>query len=695
MSEMPLFGLLIIERAPFDFGDFPGLLQAWLQDAGGFAMVGLLIYMLYALTQPQDQSESTKYRAGVNVWMLAMTVLAIICYVGFALFFFSNRGVDTLNVQAIPDTPSAYVKYEPPKFSTQLQPLALMLGGLFAMLGFGQPFVSSLARIRFSRFYALAKLSFKEAIRNRYLWAFAVFLIPFLFPLNWFFQTKAEDELRLSVEISSGLMSILVLFVSALIGSFAIPNDIKNQNIYTIVSKPVQRFEIVIGRFLGYMALMTAALLVMATISWVFIYFNKVDEKAKDETFKARVPIRGTMEYRSQRGQIKGVDVGNEFNYRKYIAGSEKTSSRAVWSFNDLPANLGDGASQSYIPCEFEFDIYKMTKGEENRGVFVNMRICSWQCGQTAPTPEQKGQAYWNWSDPNKKAAYDQRATELIKALPQATTTFQQENPGLILGTARPPEPGQEPTPEWLAVNTLAREFGFYELTSREIYDYTPERIGVPTGLFENANEPRPESQSPDQPLPPEVKVYVKCLTAGQLLGVAEGDLYILEGEKSFVENFFKAIFGLWCRVCIVLGLSIVLSTYLTGIVTFLGTLFLYGSAFFTDHIKDLASSNSYVGGPARAMSQLLNAEQSTVQLDARNPITRLAEGFDNIYSWVIRRIINLVPDVEAFSWTSYISEGFNIPFEALVMNLVLTVGYLLPWFVLGFYLLRSREVAA
>jgi hypothetical protein len=29
-----------------------------------------------------------------------------------------------------------------------------------------------------------------------------------------------------------------------------------------------------------------------------------------------------------------------------------------------------------------------------------------------------------------------------------------------------------------------------------------------------------------------------------------------------------------------------------------------------------------------------------------------------------------------------------------LVLNLIVTVAYVLPWFVLAFYLMRSREVA-
>ena len=40
-------------------------------------------------------------------------------------------------------------------------------------------------------------------------------------------------------------------------------------------------------------------------------------------------------------------------------------------------------------------------------------------------------------------------------------------------------------------------------------------------------------------------------------------------------------------------------------------------------------------------------------------------------------------------------SEGFNVNTEYLVVNLLVTFGYLLPWAVLAYYLMKSREVAA
>ena len=122
---------------------------------------------------------------------------------------------------------------------------------------------------------------------------------------------------------------------------------------------------------------------------------------------------------------------------------------------------------------------------------------------------------------------------------------------------------------------------------------------------------------------------------------------------------------------------------------------FLFLAGYAGEHLTDMASGQSFVGGPFRSMNQILNAQQATTQVDETNPLARAAEGLDQGFAWLVRRFLNVVPDVYAYSWTDFVQEGFNIPFESLVMNLVVMVGYLLPWFILGYYLMRSREVAA
>jgi hypothetical protein len=685
MSGSPLFGLLILDRDPFVFRDFPGLLQAWLQDAGGFAMLGLAVYLLYALRTPPEQAESAKHRAGVTPFMLLMAVLAILCYAVFGFLLFTGRGPDTTNFSMMQADPNAFVKYTAPKFAAQPQPLALMFGGLFALLGIGQPFAQSLGRVRFRRIWALTKLGFKEAVRSRVFWVFLIFLIIFLFPAKWFFPIKPEDELRSTVAISSLAMNILLLFTAALLAAFSIPNDIKNQNIYTVVTKPVERFEIVLGRFVGYTFLMTLALLGMTLVSYVLIAAAGVDPKAREETYKARVPVRGGLSFASRRGEIEGVNVGREFDYRRYIAGDPSSTQRAIWAFDGLPAQVS--GAQEYVPLEFTFDIFRMTKGEENRGVDLAIRVVSWQAPQLPPSDPADKSGTWQWAQPEKRQQYQDEARELLARLPGRAGQGEQ-NPESVLALARPG------SPEWGVVNQLAEKYGFYEVSGKEIFDYHPDSIPVPVGLFKNAVASAPKAE-PGKPAPPLVQVYVKAETRSQMVGMAEGDLYFIEGERPFAENYFKAAFGLWCRVAIVIGLAVCCSTYLAGVISFLCAGFLFLAGYAGEHLTDMASGQSFVGGPFRSMNQILNAQQATAQVDETNPLARAAEGLDQGFAWLVRRFLNVVPDVYAYNWTNFVQEGFNIPFESLVMNLVVVVGYLLPWFILGYYLMRSREVAA
>jgi hypothetical protein len=67
----------------------------------------------------------------------------------------------------------------------------------------------------------------------------------------------------------------------------------------------------------------------------------------------------------------------------------------------------------------------------------------------------------------------------------------------------------------------------------------------------------------------------------------------------------------------------------------------------------------------------------------------------DEAFRWFLRRFLNLIPDVDLFDWTEHVAEGFDIAVSDLGLNLLLLAAYLVPWFVLAYYLMRSREVAA
>ena len=673
-----LFGILQLDRGePLGYANVLGLVQAWFQDAGGFAALGLIVYLLYAFSVPTDKSQSERLRVPVSRWMLTMGLLSAVVYAGVLVLLILGKG-------GAPEPPPPAlgmpVVREAPTFHRELRPLLLTVAGIFALCAIGEPFVRDLIKVRGRRLWALAKLGFKEALRFRIHWVLlALVFLPFAVRSIWMSTTKPVDEFRVLVVYVTFWYSICLLVSALLISSFSLPNDIKNFTIHTVVTKPVERFEILVGRFLGYAGLMTLALIGMTIINVVMINTSTIDPSAVEESAKARIPIRGKLQFTARKSDFQGVDVGKEFNYRRYITGHPLSPERGIYQFAAIPGDMLKPAGDA-VPVEFTFDVFKMTKGVENEGVPVTFRIVTHNAPQTQPRQDQRGE--WQWGElpgeargrgEERKRAYEND----LAALPKGTIT------------AKPGSSG------WAAVNQLAETHGFYEIRDKQVFDYTVMSVEIPAGLFRNAAKGDPGFLDEKKTIPrPRLSIYVKCESPGQMLGMAEPDLYLLEANQSFTFNIIKGMVGLWCQLCILIGLAIACSTYLSGVLSLLIAAGIFLLGFASDHISDIALNRNVGGGPLQTISQIVQVQQPTAPFGDSSG-AKVVLAIDHFWAWVVRRIQNVIPDVESFSWTNFVSEGFNINGEYLIINVLMMVGYLLPWAVLAYYLLKSREVAS
>src|SRR5262249_59138311 len=103
-------------------------------------------------------------------------------------------------------------------------------------------------------------------VRSRVVLIFGAMALIFLFA-DWFVPYKPENQVRNYVRVLYWSMTPLFLMTASLLGSFGIPTDVKSQAIHTIVTKPVEKFEIVLGRFLGYAVLITLGLAAVTGVS--------------------------------------------------------------------------------------------------------------------------------------------------------------------------------------------------------------------------------------------------------------------------------------------------------------------------------------------------------------------------------------------------------------------------------------------
>lgn len=664
-----LFAVMEFEKAPVSFGDIPKLLLSWFQDAGGFAFVGLILWILYVMLTSSPAAVGSR-RSLISKFMGTTAVVALIGYLVFgglslAVMLDQQKKLDQgLIPKPPPNSRGPIVMPETPL--SHARDWALAVAGAFALMAFCEPFFRDLFQIRLRRVYALAKLSFKESVRARVVWVFLLLLIPFLFPVSWFHKGKTEDELKSIVAVSFFCEAVLMLVMGAVLVSFSIPNEVRRQTIQTVVTKPVERFELVAGKVLGYMAILTIALFAAASLNLIFISTSNISEEARQESMKARMPVYGHLDFRSssardQKTPFEGIDVGREYSYRKFIAGGDKTPYRAVWQFSASTGTLKSLADQQAVPCEFAFDVFRTTKGTENRGVLCSFYLQSWK---------------WDPHNPNLEKEY----TDAIRA------AF--GSPRNILPPS--PERADEQTKAlWEKANKIAEKFGRFDWLSIPVVDYHTQKFYFPPGLLKNALEGNPQDKNS-----PRLMVEIKCESPTQFIGVAPYDLYLLEAEGSFWLNFFEGQVGLWCWLWLVVTIGAAASTYLAGVISLLLVIALFIAGLFKDFLQSLVEGTNVGGGPSEALIKLVTGDVPNSQL-SDSALNKTAQYIDVGFRWGLNRIFNIIPDVSRYDWSEFVEQGFSIRPEFLIMNCLFLAGYLLPWAVAAYYLMRSREIAA
>ncbi len=123
--------------------------------------------------------------------------------------------------------------------------------------------------------WTIAKTTIGDAMRKKILQIFLVVAIALIvmslsFSQNLSFSSRegSSVDLQLVKSFGLGLMAIAGALISIVMGVSLIPQEIERRTIYTILSKPVKRYEFIIGKFLG--AILTLAINI-ALMGLVFI----------------------------------------------------------------------------------------------------------------------------------------------------------------------------------------------------------------------------------------------------------------------------------------------------------------------------------------------------------------------------------------------------------------------------------------
>ncbi len=134
--------------------------------------------------------------------------------------------------------------------------------------------------------WIFTQLTIREAQRRKILWVGLLMGIGFLLLFGTGFHyimiemeghaSPMEERTIIGVLLTAGLYSvnILVVLMAVLISVTAVSGEIDSHTIDVLVTKPVRRWEIILGKWFGFAILLTVYILLLAGGLMLIVYFR-------------------------------------------------------------------------------------------------------------------------------------------------------------------------------------------------------------------------------------------------------------------------------------------------------------------------------------------------------------------------------------------------------------------------------------
>lgn len=116
-----------------------------------------------------------------------------------------------------------------------------------------------------ARVNAIASNTLLELVRLKVFYFLLLFALVIIGSAGFtsIFDFQFQEQFQILKDVSLGAMSVFTLLLSVLATAMMLPKEIEDRTLYTILAKPVPRFEYLLGKLLGVFLLLLISTLVM------------------------------------------------------------------------------------------------------------------------------------------------------------------------------------------------------------------------------------------------------------------------------------------------------------------------------------------------------------------------------------------------------------------------------------------------
>ncbi len=121
---------------------------------------------------------------------------------------------------------------------------------------------------------AIALNTFKEAVRDRILYAILVFALVMLAGTVILVTVSVGGEEKIIKDIGLACISIFGSLIAIFLGIGLVSKEIEKRTVYTVLSKPIHRYQFALGKYLGLILtlLVNVALMALGLLGLTYLW---------------------------------------------------------------------------------------------------------------------------------------------------------------------------------------------------------------------------------------------------------------------------------------------------------------------------------------------------------------------------------------------------------------------------------------
>jgi ABC-type transport system involved in multi-copper enzyme maturation permease subunit len=144
---------------------------------------------------------------------------------------------------------------------------------LVGLLGFG---FSDLLRFSITRAWAIGGVCFRESIRRRVLWIIPLAAVGVIVVSQLQKVVDERDVIRETTKFCLFATGLVLVMTSIILACTNLPREIETRVIYTVVTKPTTRLELILGKIIGFSRVSALIVIIMGLFTYGYLELRNI-----------------------------------------------------------------------------------------------------------------------------------------------------------------------------------------------------------------------------------------------------------------------------------------------------------------------------------------------------------------------------------------------------------------------------------